>query len=36
MLTRQFTRINNTTTNVYYGLSYFGRVLMPGFPPSFP
>jgi hypothetical protein len=36
MLARQFLRINNTTTNVYYGMSFPARVVMPGFPPSFP
>jgi hypothetical protein len=31
----QFTRINNTQTNVYYGLSYPARILIPGFPTPF-
>jgi len=31
MLVRQFTRVNNTQTNVYYGLSYPGRVVLPGY-----
>jgi len=35
MLARQFTRVNNTTTNVYYGVSYPARILMPGFPEPF-
>ena len=30
MLARQFTRVNNTQTNVYYGMSYSGRVTIPG------
>ena len=36
MLARQFLRINNTTTNVYYGMSFPARVVVPGFPPAFP
>jgi hypothetical protein len=32
MLVRQFTRVNNTKTNVYYGLSYPARVVVPGAP----
>jgi len=35
MLARQFTRVNNTQTNVFYGLSYEARVLIPGTPPPF-
>jgi hypothetical protein len=35
MLARQFLRINNTTTNVYYGMSFPARVVMPGFPAPF-
>jgi len=35
MLVRQFTRVNNTQTNVYYGLSYPARVIIPGFPEPF-
>ncbi len=31
ILARQFTRVNNTTTNVYYGLSYPARVTEKGF-----
>jgi len=30
MLARQFTRVNNTQTNVYYGVSYSGRIVIPG------
>ncbi|MBK9243847.1 MAG: cell surface protein [Burkholderiales bacterium] len=36
MLARQFLRINNTTTNVYYGMSFPARVVVPGFPSSYP
>ena len=32
MFGQQFTRVNNTQTNVYYGLSYPARTLIPGFP----
>ena len=32
MLGQQFTRVNNTQTNVYYGMSYPARILVPGFP----
>jgi hypothetical protein len=35
MLARQFLRINNTTTNVYYGMSFPARVVVPGFPSPF-
>ena len=35
MLARQFTRVNNTQTNVYYGLSYPARIVMPGMPEPF-
>jgi hypothetical protein len=35
MLARQFLRINNTTTNVYYGMSFPARVVVPGFPTPF-
>jgi len=35
MFGQQFTRINNTQTNVYYGLSYPARILIPGFPTPF-
>jgi len=31
MLVRQFTRVNNTQTNVYYGLSYPARSVLPGY-----
>jgi len=31
MLLRQFTRVNNTETDVYYGLSYTGRVIQKGY-----
>ena len=30
MLVNQFTRISNTTTNVYYGTNYPARVLEKG------
>jgi hypothetical protein len=30
VLARQFTRVNNTTTNMYYGLSYPARVTAKG------
>ncbi|MBK9243649.1 MAG: hypothetical protein IPM30_02130 [Burkholderiales bacterium] len=35
MLARQFLRINNTQTNVYYGMSFPARVVVPGFPAPF-
>jgi len=35
LLARQFLRINNTQTNVYYGLSFPARGGMPGFPSPF-
>jgi hypothetical protein len=35
MLARQFTRVNNTQSNVYYGLSYPARRLVPGTPAPF-
>jgi hypothetical protein len=35
LLARQFLRINNTQTNVYYGLSFPARIVMPGFPSPF-
>jgi hypothetical protein len=36
LLGQQYTRVNNTQTNVYYGLSYPARKLIPGFPTPFP
>ncbi len=33
MLARQFLRINNTTTNVYYGMSFPARVVLIGYEP---
>jgi hypothetical protein len=36
LLGQQFTRVNNTQTNVYYGVSYPARKLIPGFPTPFP
>ena len=35
MLVRQFTRVNNTQTNVYYGLSYPARIVTRGTPAPF-
>jgi hypothetical protein len=35
LLGQQYTRVNNTQTNVYYGLSYPARKLIPGFPTPF-
>jgi len=35
MLVRQFTRVSNTQTNLYYGLSYPARTIVPGEPEPF-
>jgi len=35
MLVRQFTRVSNTQTNIYYGLSYPARTIVPGEPEPF-